>query len=76
MFNITEFSLTNEELERIKEWDNTHECTIKRKHNMDRYVGAIGGRLSITFIPTSIGTFITVKCCCGEELDVADGSEF
>lgn len=31
--------------------------------------GAIGGRLTYSFTPTSIGTIATVKCACGYEID-------
>jgi hypothetical protein len=34
---------------------------------------AVGGRLSYNFVPTSIGTLITVNdCVSGEELDLSD----
>lgn len=31
--------------------------------------GAIGGALTYSFTPTSIGTIITVECACGFKLD-------
>lgn len=58
------FSITKEEKEAITKWKMEH---IKNKHNNNHYAGAIGGRFSYTFIPTSIGTIGTIKCSCGEE---------
>lgn len=31
--------------------------------------GAIGGRITYSFTPTSIGTIVTVTCACGHEMD-------
>ncbi len=52
------------------EWDKAHECSLKD----DR--GAIGGRLSYTFTPTSLGCIIKVKCGCGAELDLTAYDEW
>ena len=68
------FEITDEQYEKIVKWDKEHECTLKPQHGIDKYVGAIGGHLSVTFIPTSIGMFITVKCSCGKELHLNDGA--
>ena len=58
------FPITKEENEKIREWQQKH---IEAKHNGDSYAGAIGGRFTYEFIPTSIGTIGTVKCSCGDE---------
>jgi len=34
--------------------------------------GAIGGRMTYTIKPTSLGNIIKVVCDCGEELDLTD----
>jgi hypothetical protein len=73
MFTCKKFELTEREYKKIEEWDKTHECKLKPKHGVDKYCGAIGGSLSVEFTPTSIGTFITVKCSCGAMLDLDDG---
>jgi hypothetical protein len=70
MFSRTEFTITDEELQKIEEWNVLHECTLKPKYGCDKYVGAIGGIISITFLPTSIGTIVYVKCACGKEFTV------
>lgn len=57
------FVITEEQRKKIQEWDK---CKGK-------YAGAIGGRLSYTFIPTSIGEILTVACSrCKEELSFTD----
>ncbi|GAB6461275.1 hypothetical protein bcgnr5390_61200 [Bacillus luti] len=57
------FVVTEEQRNHIQEWDK---CTGK-------YAGAIGGRLSYTFTPTSIGEILTVSCSrCKEELSFTD----
>lgn len=58
------FSISQKEWEVIKQWQEKH---IKEKHNGNDYAGAIGGRFSFEWIPTSIGEVGTVKCSCGEE---------
>jgi hypothetical protein len=67
---LTRFSITKKQQEQIKEWDKTHRCTLHKENDCDKYVGAIGGHLTYEFHPTSIGTFITVKCACGEKLEL------
>ena len=71
--NSQTFVILPEEVKAIKEWQAQH---IKEKHSGSEYAGAIGGRYSFTFTPTSIGTFGTVICSCGEKFDFADGSDF
>ena len=46
------FEVDRKKKQQIKKWD---------KHRND-YHGAIGGHLSYTFTPTSIGDFLTVTC--------------
>lgn len=36
------------------------------------YAGAIGGRVSITFTPTSLGDCVEANCMCGEKLDLTE----
>jgi hypothetical protein len=72
VFSCKIFEITDEELKTIEEWDNTHLCKFKPAHGMKKYCGAIGGSLRITFMPTSIGHIITVKCGCGAEFEVRD----
>lgn len=71
--NSQTFVILPEEVEAIKKWQTQH---TKEKHDGSEYAGAIGGRYSYKFTPTSIGTFGTIICDCGEKFDFADGSDF
>ena len=69
------FELSKEQIEKIREWDNPktgHKCSLQSNEFSDKYVGAIGGHLSYTFIPTGLGNVVTVKCACGEELNITE----
>jgi hypothetical protein len=70
---IPMFSLTKDELEKAKDWMQAHD---KEKHipsgKTFRESGAIGGAFTYCFTPTSIGVACSVKCSCGEEIDVTD----
>ena len=58
------FGITDKEWEAIHKWQDEH---IKEVHNGNSYSGAIGGRWTFEFIPTSLGDIGTVKCSCGAE---------
>lgn len=58
------FDISEEEDVAIKNWEEEH---VTNAHNGRTYAGAIGGRLSYHFTPTSIGTIGVVKCGCGAE---------
>ena len=59
----TVFEIMPEENKEINEWIEKH---INEKHNGDHYAGAIGGRFTYKFIPTSIGEIGEIVCSCGE----------
>lgn len=58
------FVISPEEQELISEWKENH---VKEKHNGSHYAGAIGGRYSYRFVPTSIGDIGEIICSCGEK---------
>lgn len=66
------FGISEKEWEKIKEWKRKHE---EEAHGIitDRQRlkagGAIGGRYSYKFVPTSIGTSGTVICSCGAKFE-------
>lgn len=64
--NLNGFPITEEEAKAIEEWQKKHE---KEVHNGSSYAGAIGGRYSYHFVPTSIGTSGTIRCSCGAEFE-------
>lgn len=71
--NSQTFVILPEQVEAIEEWKKQH---TKEKHGGSEYAGAIGGRYSYKFTPTSIGTFGTIICDCGEKFEFEDGSDF
>ena len=64
------FELDDEQVEKIKKWDDNHKKTCRFGDPLNQ--GAIGGRLSYCFTPTSLGEIQLVKCACGEELDLTE----
>ena len=63
-YKIISFDLSEEETHNVNVWKRKH---IEEKHNNSSYAGAIGGRFTYEFVPTSIGTVGTIKCSCGEK---------
>jgi len=49
-----------------------HECHYNSYTNPNAKTGAIGGAMSYSFSPTSLGTAIQVKCACGKLEDISD----
>ena len=64
------FPITEEEQNKIDKWIENHDI---EKHGLTTEAmkmkagGAIGGRYSYKFTPTSIGVIGTVRCSCGDE---------
>jgi len=69
------FGLRSSEVEKLVEWAEAHDPTCKF-HDDGTLVfppgGAIGGRITYAFTPTSLGVVTIVKCACGEKLDLTD----
>jgi hypothetical protein len=60
---VRTFEITDEQTKKVEQWD---QCKGKPS-------GAIGGRLSYIFTPTSLGVAVTVSCAiCQQELDLTD----
>jgi len=65
------FTLEPAQVKKFKKWNNKHKKTCK--YALDQTsMGAVGGRLTFSFIPTGIGCISEIKCACGEVLDVTD----
>jgi len=63
------FTLTPEQVQRIEAW--------KDEHNRGKYSGAIGGRYTYSFTPTSLGVIVKVRDnLINEELDVTEYDEW
>ncbi len=59
-----QFCLNDKQLEQIKAWASKHEKV---------YTGAIGGRYTYTFTPTSVGMIVNViDCVTKEKLDISN----
>lgn len=58
------FFITEDEQKKIDQWINDH---TEYKHNGSHYAGAIGGRYSYKFTPTSIGDIGEIICSCGDK---------
>jgi len=50
-------------------WLTLHNCP---SHGKDALQTAIGGEITYTFTPTSLGVVKKVKCACGASCDVSD----
>lgn len=66
------FELNETEIQKYALWNSKHikTCPI---YGMS---GAIGGRLSFIFTPTSLGVITSVKCACGKEKTLTDFNEW
>ncbi len=64
------FKLDEKELTEYRKWIEEHDKTCPHADPMKQ--GAIGGRLTYTFTPTSLGVITIVKCACGEEINLTD----
>lgn len=64
MFKQKEFFLTNKEYDTIKKWAESHECSCRNNKS------CCGGKISVTFTPTTIGTSTFARCICGAEIDL------
>lgn len=71
--NTFVFTVDADRVEKIRKWKAQHE---KEKHNGSSYAGAIGGRYTYEFTPTSIGEFGRIRCSCGDHFDFDDGSDW
>lgn len=67
------FGLYKEQREAIHKWMEEHD---KARHMPNgrkfRYAGAIGGAYTYQFTSTTLGQCVSVRCSCGETLDVSD----
>lgn len=64
------FPISEKEKKKISEWQVKHDAEVHGVRTFEdklRRYGAIGGRYSYTFTPTSIGTVGKIVCSCGEE---------
>jgi hypothetical protein len=60
---IAMFWIDKDQAKRMSKFSNDHRVCQR---------GAIGGAVTYSFTPTSLGEVVKVKCACGKELDVSD----
>ena len=73
------FTISDKQNTDIREWRNTHECTLRTsEHGVkdEIYVGAIGGAITYMFTPTGLGICVEAQCACGEKINVTDYDEW
>ena len=61
MFTATEFWLTPKQWSEAEEWEKSHPCSCRNAEHKS----CVGGETSVIFTPTSMGTFVKIKCICG-----------
>lgn len=64
------FDLNKKEKTDLETWLKKHDKTCKYKKFES--TGAIGGRITYKFTPTSLGAIIVVECACGKQIDITD----
>jgi len=67
------FDLTENQTKILNKWNEKHRVVCKYSHEN---AGAIGGRLTFRFTPTSLGMCVSVKCVCGEKIDLTECDEW
>lgn len=68
--NYRGFPISAEEFDIIRNWQLKHDEEVHNLKTLEARLqagGAIGGKYTYEFVPTSIGTIGTVKCSCGAE---------
>lgn len=66
------FELSSYENKKLAKWYSEHKCQFVDPTNC----GAIGGRLTYVFTPTSLGVISSVRCACGEEETLTNFDEW
>jgi len=64
------FNLNEKEKIELQKWLMKHDKMCKYKKFESQ--GAIGGRITYKFTPTSLGAIIVVECVCGKQIDITD----
>lgn len=68
------FELNGKMDEKLSKWLKKHDkkCPYSRENLPFNKTPAIGGRLAYNFVPNGIGMEVSVKCACGETVDLTD----
>ena len=68
------FTLTKEEYEKLDKWSKLQDAIVAKKQNSaEPYYGAVGGAITYSFTPTSLGVITKVKHAVTKDvLDLTD----
>ena len=67
------YGFHKEQRDAIDRWVREHDAARHLPPGRTfRFAGAIGGAYTYEFTPTTIGVVTTVRCSCGDSLDVSD----
>lgn len=67
------FEIDKLDLPKFNKWREEHDCDFRpTPENPYPDIGAIGGTLTYSFTPTSIGTIVKVECACGSSVSLCD----
>ena len=70
MFCFIKSYLDEQTIKKLLNWLEQHDCKLLKNPDGSFKIGAIGGRFTYSFTPTSLGVVIKVKCACEQEIDV------
>lgn len=62
------YNISEKEYETYKKWWEQHRKTCE----LEGVPTTIGGRVSVSFTPTSVGCSVFVECQCGISVDITD----
>ncbi len=68
------FYLNDEEYKKMGVWLQDHDKVCQ--YALPENSGAIGGRITFCFTPTSLGTTIQIRCACGGTANLTDYSDW
>ena len=70
------FAITPEQGEKIARWCQDQDAAWPKRTMGQPYFGAIGGSLTYSFTPTSLGVILKVTHANGSELDVTEYNDW
>jgi hypothetical protein len=74
---MTRFELTDEETQKANEWMDQQDNIVRKKQGLSEdepiYYGSIGGAVTFSFTPTSLGVIVKVRnSVTNNEIDLTD----
>ena len=64
------FTISDQEEKKLIKWKQQHHCKAINKQATE------GGRFTYIFTPTGLGICTTVKCMCGEKINLTDTNDW